>query len=156
MNILPSKRLPHARTSASTVRIPALLRRSSSLRRLYGHAAGVSEPGLRLVLNENASTLDLLITDLQAQRRADGLAAATASDWRDTTHRSLTSWLMHATPRSGSGWIQLLSHRERALLQAFELAIAEAAPPAASALRRQLPRLHSIQLDLDTLAGITH
>jgi hypothetical protein len=132
-----------------------LIRRSIDLRRLYSHAADVSEPGLQLVFSDNARTLDLLIVDLQAMLRDYGFKFPTTEGWQGTAGRSLATWLMHATPRSGTGWIRLLGHRERALLQAFELAIATAAPPAALTLRRQLPRLHSIHFDMDTLAGIT-
>jgi hypothetical protein len=38
----------------------ALIRRSIDLRRLYRHAATACEPGLRMVLNDNVHTLDLL------------------------------------------------------------------------------------------------
>lgn len=132
-----------------------LARRSIDLRRLYLHAADVSEPGLRLVLSENVKTLDLLIDDLQAQLCAVGLKSPARGSWRGRTHRHLARWLMHAAPRGGTGWIRLLAHRERALLRAFEQAIPQASVPAASTLRRQLTRLHSIHLDIDILAGIT-
>lgn len=132
-----------------------LIRRSIDLRRLYTHAAAVSEPGLRLVLSENARTLDLLISDLQTQLHASSLRPLRCGSWRGTAHRRLAGWLMHAAPRSGDGWIRLLGYRERALLQAFERAIAGASAPAALALRRQLPRLRSIHLDMDILAGTT-
>jgi hypothetical protein len=39
------------------------------------------------------------------------------------------------------------------LLHAFEQAIAEAPAESALALRRQLPRLHGIHLDMHSLAG---
>ena len=155
MNILPLQHCPPARIHAVPANVKLLIRRSINLRRLYSHAAGVSEPGLQMVLSDNAKTLDLLIGDLQALLRDNSLKSPTTRGWRRTAHRRLAAWLMHATPRSGSGWIRLLGHREHALLQAFERAIATATPTAALTLRRQLPRLHSIHLDMDILAGIT-
>ncbi|MEP7185425.1 MAG: hypothetical protein ABI767_06245 [Rhodanobacter sp.] len=133
----------------------ALIRRSIDLRRLYCDAAAVSEPGLRVILSDNARTLDLLIGDLQAQLRGIGLEPPTHGSWRGSTHRHLAGWLMHAAPRSGVAWIRLLGHHESALLHAFEQAIENASPEAALTLRRQLPRLQGIRLDMDSLAGTT-
>jgi hypothetical protein len=153
VNIFPIQQRVPDRVNVVPANVKLLIRRSIDLRRLYNHAACVSEPGLRLVLSDNAKTLDLLIRDLQAQLGDSGLKSPMAAGWRGTARRRLASWLMHATPRSGNGWIRLLGFRELALLQAFERAIAEAALPAALTLRRQLPRLHSIHLDMDILAG---
>ncbi len=141
--------------SLARVDFKALLRRSIDLRRLYCHAAKVSEPGLRVILTDNAKTLDLLIGDLQTQLPGSALQIPAHGSWRGRTHRHLAGWLMHATPRSGVTWIRLLGHHECALLRRFEQAIEEASPEAALTLRRQLPRLHGIRLDMDSLAGIT-
>ena len=131
----------------------ALIRRSIDLRRLYRHAARACEPGMRVVLNENVQTLDLLIADLQAQLRAGDGKPSEDGTWRGTAHRHLAGWLVHAASRPDSAWIRALAHRESALLHAFEQAIAGAPPESALALRRQLPRLHGIHLDMHSLAG---
>jgi uncharacterized protein (TIGR02284 family) len=134
----------------------ALLRRSIDLRRLYRHAAAACEPGLRVVLNENAQTLDLLIADLQTQGRAGGGAPSCRGSWRGTARRHLAGWLAHALTRRDQFWILALAHHESVLLQAFEQAIAAAPPAAAQTLQRQLPRLRGIQLDMHSLAGTAH
>lgn len=154
MNILC---LQH-RSRAATISVPRefkrLIRRSIDLRRLYLKAASVSEPGLRLVLSENARTLELLIHDLQAQHGHSQRHVARGGSWRVSTQQRLARWLLHASPRGASGLISMLANRERALLQAFERAIAAAAAaPAALTLRQQLPRLQNIRLDMDILAG---
>ncbi|HEV2679284.1 MAG TPA: DUF2383 domain-containing protein [Rhodanobacter sp.] len=131
----------------------ALIRRSIDLRRLYRHAATACEPGLRVVLNENAQTLDQLIADLQAQLRAGGGKPSEHGSWRAAARRHLAGWLIHAGTRRDSAWIRALAHHETALLHAFEQAIAEAPADSALALRRQLPRLHGIHLDMHSLAG---
>ncbi len=131
----------------------ALIRRSIDLRRLYRHAATVCEPGMRVVLNENAQTLDLLIADMQAQLRASDGKPSEHGTWRGAAHRHLAGWLVHAASRRDSAWIRALAHHESALLHAFEQAIADAPPESALALRRQLPRLHGIHLDMHSLAG---
>jgi len=134
----------------------ALIRRSIDLRRLYRHAATACEPGLRVVLNENVQTLDLLIADLQAQVGASDGKPSEHGTWRGAAHRHLAGWLVHTASRRDSAWIRALAHHESALLQAFEQAIAVAPAESARALRRQLPRLHGIHLDMHSLAGPAH
>lgn len=134
--------------------IKALVRRAIDLRRLYLGAAEASEPGLRVILSENARTLELLVRDLRAQLR--GIEASVHGSWRGSTHRQLAMWLLHAMPRNDAAWIRLLAHHESALLHAFEKTIADVPPELALTLRRQLPRLHGIHLDMDCLAGTTH
>lgn len=131
----------------------ALIRRSIDLRRLYRRAAAACEPGLRVVLNENAQTLDLLIADLQAQRRAGNGAPGRRGSWRGAARRHLTGWLAHAGAPRGNAWIHVLAHDESALLHAFEQAIAAAPAESAPALRQQLPRLRGIHLDMHSLTG---
>jgi uncharacterized protein (TIGR02284 family) len=131
----------------------ALIRRSIDLRRLYRHAAKACEPGLRVVLNENVQTLDLLIADLQAQLRASDSKPSEHGTWRGAAHRHLAGWLVHAASRRDSAWIRALAHHESALLHAFEQAIAAEPAESALALRRQLPRLHGIHLDMHSLVG---
>jgi uncharacterized protein (TIGR02284 family) len=134
----------------------ALIQRSIDLRRLYRHAAAACEPGLRVVLNENAQTLDSLIADLQTQGRAGGGTPSCHGSWRGTARRHLAGWLAHALTRRDQFWIHALAHHESALLQAFEQAIAAAPPASAQTLQRQLPRLRGIQLDMHSLAGTAH
>ena len=140
----------------STSPCNALIRRSIDLRRLYRHAAAACEPGLRVVLNENAQTLDLLIADLQAQGRAGGGSPSRHGSWRGTARRHLAGWLAHAGTRSDRAWIRALAHHESALLQAFEQAIATAPPASAQTLQQQLPRLRGIHLDMHSLTGAAH
>ena len=137
--------------SASTCH--ALIRRSIDLRQLYCHAAASCEPGMRVVLGENAQTLSQLIGDLQAQQRAAGARPCVRGSWRGMLRRYLTGWLMRAAARPNSAWIRALVHHETALLRAFEQAIAAAPANSALALRRQLPRLRGIHLDMHSLAG---
>jgi uncharacterized protein (TIGR02284 family) len=131
----------------------ALIRRSIDLRRLYRHAAKACEPGLRMVLNDNVHTLDLLIADLQAQLHASGDRTCVRGSWRGTVHRHLAGWLVRTAARRDSAWIRVLAHGESALLHRFEQAIAAAPAESAPALRRQLPRLRGIHLDMHSLAG---
>lgn len=138
---------------APTAMFNALIRRSIDLRRLYRCAAMACEPGLRMVLNENAQTLDLLIADLQAQLRGTGGRACQHGSWRAVAYRHLLGWLLHAAERRDSAWIRALAHRESALLQAFEQAIAAAPAESGLSLSRQLPRLRNIHLDMHSLAG---
>ena len=67
--------------------------------------------------------------------------------------RYVTGWLVHVATRPESAWIRALAHHETALLRAFEQAIAAAPANSALALRRQLPRLRGIHLDMHSLAG---
>ncbi|WP_447732149.1 DUF2383 domain-containing protein [Rhodanobacter soli] len=131
----------------------ALIRHSIDLRRLYRHAATACEPGLRMVLNDNAHTLDLLIADLQAQLRDRGGEPCEDGSWRGTVHRHLAGWLMRTATRRDNAWIRVLAHGESALLHRFEQAIATAPAGSALVLRRQLPRLRGIHLDMHSLAG---
>lgn len=131
----------------------ALIRRSIDLWRLYGHAAASAEPGLRVVLDENAHTLALLVTDLQAHMAGDHARPRCRESWRGMMRRHFTGWLAGAAPRRDAAWIDALMDSESALLRAFEQAIATASNDGALALRRQMPRLRGIHLDLNSLAG---
>lgn len=127
-----------------------LIRRSIDLCKLYRQAAVACEPGLRMVLSENAHTLAMLIADLQAQLRGAGDQAhergSRAGWWY---RRMLGLW-----PRDDAGWIRVLARHEHALLRIFEQSVALAPADAALILRRQLPRLRSIDLDMHSLVGI--
>lgn len=130
-----------------------LIRRSIDLRSLYRHASlQAQEPGLRVVLEENAGALDLLIADLQAQVRQAGSAPATRGRLGGGARRQLLEWLLPAVPERDQGWIARLAHGELALLHAFEQSIEQAPAEVALALRRQMPRLQAIHLDMHSLA----
>ncbi|AGG90530.1 DUF2383 domain-containing protein [Rhodanobacter denitrificans] len=131
----------------------ALIRRSIDLRQLYRHAATACEPGLRMVLNDNVHTLDLLIADLQAQLRDRGGRPCRHGSWRGTVRRHLAGWLVRTAARRDSAWIHVLAHDESGLLNRFEQAIAAAPAEAVLVLRRQLPRLRGIHLDMHSLGG---
>ncbi len=131
-----------------------LLRRSVDLLWLYRRAAAVCEPGLRVVLDENAQTLAALIADLRT------LAPAPESRWkhapalwrRQLRRRAVVS-VMHATGNRERAWIALLGRREAALLGAFEHAAHSAPSATARMLGHQLPRLHALYLDMHSLVG---
>lgn len=131
----------------------ALIRRSIDLGQLYRCAAAASEPGMRMVLNDNAHTLDMLVADLQAQLQAAGGKPSTHGSWRGAAKRKLAAWLVRLAARRDGAWLRLLAHHESDLLQGFERTIA--ALPAASTrgLVRQLPRLHGIHMDMHSLVG---
>lgn len=131
----------------------ALIRHSIDLCRLYRHAATACEPGLRMVLNDNAHTLELLIADLQAQLRVRGGRPCRRGSWHGVVHRHLVAWLMRTAERRDSAWVRVLAHGERTLLHRFEQAVATAPAESALVLRRQLPRLHGIHLDMHSLSG---
>jgi uncharacterized protein (TIGR02284 family) len=127
-----------------------LIRRSIELHALYRHAAvRVSEPGLRTVLDEEAQSLSLVIAELQIQIRShEGTPATRRRMFGAVRHRF--NALM---PRNDDQWIRLLARHERMLLRSFERAIARLGPgDMTSELHRQLPRLHSIDLDMHSLA----
>jgi uncharacterized protein (TIGR02284 family) len=130
-----------------------LIRRSIDLRRLYRHAASICEPGLRMVLGENAQTLDLLIADMQEPLLADGGSLRKRGSWLGTLRRRTTGLLLRAAPHRDHAWIHALAHQESALLRAFEQAIAVVPAESKPDLRRQLPRLRNIHLDMHNLGG---
>ncbi|HEY8683008.1 MAG TPA: DUF2383 domain-containing protein [Rhodanobacter sp.] len=134
----------------------ALIQRSIDLRQMYCHAAEVCEPGLRMVLGENAQTLDLLIADLQVQLRACGGKPCERGSWRGVARRHAATWRVHAAAHRDNAWIRALAQHESALLHAFEQAIAVASTESALSLRRQLPRLRGLHLDMHSLAGTAH
>ena len=130
-----------------------LVRRSIDLRQLYRHAADACEPGLRLILGENVHTLDLVIADLRAQLGNADARLPRRGSLRGAAHRRLAGWLVRAASRRDGAWIRALAHHERALLQAFEQAIPVVPLDTALVLRRQLPRLLGIHLDMHSLVG---
>lgn len=133
----------------------ALIRRSIDLRCLYRRAAMACEPGLRMVLNDNVQTLDVLILELQAQPCLVGEPHVRGS-WRGAARCRLTDWLVRAADRGDAAWVRVLAHHEYALLQTFEQALATAPAASAQLLRRQLARLHGIHLDMHSLGGSAH
>lgn len=131
----------------------ALIRRAIDLRALYRDAAAqASEPGLRVVLGENAAALDQLIVDLQSQVDQLGATPARHGQFGGAARRQLIEWLLPATPHRDVAWITRLAHAEAGLVHAFEQGVAQAPPEQARVLRRQLPRLQGIHLDMHSLA----
>ncbi|WP_414649799.1 hypothetical protein [Dyella sp.] len=138
----------------------ALIRRGIDDRALYRRALiQVREPGLRVLLEENAQTLDALIADLQQQVLDQGARAAD----HGTMMGAARGWFLDVTvSRAGdahrdTAWVRCLARCECALLDCFERhAGAAANDDSARVLRRQLCRLHRIHLDMHCLAGTTH
>lgn len=134
-----------------------LIRRGMDLCRLYRHAAqAVKEPGLRAVLDEDAQALAAVFVELQHEMERTGGTPRTSGSWRAALRCRLVEAMAHATARRDNIWIQALAQDEAALLHAFERAIAELPEGSAKGLRRQLPRLRGIHLDIHNLAGATH
>lgn len=130
----------------------ALIQRSIDLRQLYRQAASTAEPGLRFVLNENAQTLDVMISDMQSQLRASGGVPRKNGTLWASTRRYFGSMTKAIAPWDPV-WIRELADKETALLHAFEKLVKKLPPELALTLRRQLPRLNSIHRDMDNLAG---
>ena len=130
-----------------------LIQRSIDLLQLYRQAASSCEPGLKVVLDENAQTLDAMISDLQAQLCASGGTPRCRGTRRGALRRWVASSLTRVASHRDVAWIRELSDGESSLLRAFEKVVAELPPESALALRRQLPRLNNIHLDMDNLAG---
>lgn len=131
----------------------ALIRRGIDLRALYRDAsAQAREPGLRVVLGENASALDQVIADLQIQVSQLGGTPARRGRLGGAARRQVIEWLLPDAPRRDVAWIARLAHGEAALVHAFEQGMQHASPEAARVLRRQLPRLQGIHLDMHSLA----
>jgi len=134
-----------------------LIRRSIELRALYRHAATrVSEPGLRTVLEEEAQSLSQVIAELQAQMRNHDNVPATRRRMIGAVRYRFDALM----PRNDDAWIRLLAHHEQSLLRAFERGLANLRPgDMTTALHRQLSRLHSIDLDMNSLSkavGVGH
>lgn len=131
----------------------ALIRRAIDLRALYRDASiQAREPGLRAVLGENASALDQMVAELQAQVSQLGGTPARRGRLGGAARRQLIEWLLPGAPQRDNAWIARLAHGEAALLHAFERGLQQAPPEAALVLRRQLPRLQGIHLDMHGLA----
>ncbi|WP_225561993.1 DUF2383 domain-containing protein [Rhodanobacter sp. DHB23] len=134
-----------------------LIRRSVDLCRLYRHAAlAVNEPGLRVVLVEEAQALASVIVELQHGMELAGGKPRTNGSWRAALRCRLVGSMARASARRDHVWIRALAQDESALLQAFEHAIGVLPEEFARCLRRQLPRLRGIHLDMHNLAGATH
>lgn len=131
----------------------ALIRCSIDLQRLCKQAAQqVEEPGLRVVLQENAAALELLILDLQMQLAALGGRPATRGHWNaPAPWRSATWWVRSMTLSDGQ-WIRLLARREAVLLAQFEQVLEAAPREAATELGRLAGRMQAVHLDMHSLA----
>lgn len=132
----------------------ALIRRSIELRRLCQVAAQqVAEPGLRVVLQENAAALELLVLDLQMELSAQGGRPATLGRWSSPLQRRLAAWWFHGASLGDAQWIRLLARREAVLLRLFEKTARQAPAEMSPSLRRLFPRLQAVHLDMDSLAA---
>lgn len=150
---------PGATVASSVVRTICnrLIRRGIDLCRLYRHAAlVVGEPGLRAVLDEDAQALAALIADLQHEVERAGGEPRMHGSWRAALRRRLVEGVARTAARRDSAWIHALVRDESGLLRAFERAIADLPEDSARILRRQLPRLRGIHLDMHSLAGAAH
>lgn len=144
-------------TSVTRSTCNQLIRRSIDLCRLYRRAAqAVGEPGLRAVLEEDAQTFAELVADLQHEVRQAGGEPRTHGSWRATLRCRFVEGMAHAAARRDNAWIHALAQDEAGLLHAFEQAAAGLPEPSAQLLRRQLPRLRGIHLDMHSLAGSAH
>ena len=131
----------------------AMIQRSIDLLQLYRHAASSCEPGMKFVLDENAQTLSSMIADLQAQLRDSGATPKRSGTLRGALRRHLADSLTRIATNRDAAWLRELAEGESKLLHAFEKVIADLPPESALVLRRQLPRLNGIHLDMDNLAG---
>jgi uncharacterized protein (TIGR02284 family) len=131
----------------------ALIRRSIDLQRLCKQAAQqAAEPGLRAILQENAASLEMLILDLQMQLTSMGGHPATHGRWSAPLRRRMATWWVRSAPRRDNQWIHTLARSESALLQAFEEGMRLAPAETALYLRRLLPRMNNVHLDMHSLA----
>ncbi|MBN8923078.1 MAG: hypothetical protein BGP10_02585 [Rhodanobacter sp. 68-29] len=131
-----------------------LIRRGIDLCRLYRHAArAVGEPGLRAVLDEDAQSLAVLVAELQHEVGLAGGTPRTHGSWRAALRCRMVDGMAHAATRRDHTWIHALAQDEAGLLRAFEHAIARLPAESARGLRRQLPRLRGIHLDMHDLDG---
>jgi len=134
-----------------------LIRRGIDLCRLYRHAAlAVSEPGLRAVLDEDAQALAAMVVELQHEVTLAGGVPRMHGSWRAALRCRLVDGMARTAARRDSAWIHALAQDESGLLRAFERAIAGLPEDSAKVLRRQLPRLRGIHLDMHSLAGPAH
>lgn len=105
-----------------------------------------------MVLEENVQVLDLLVTELL--QHVEGVpGSGIRGSLRGRLHRRVTEWLTRSAAHPDLAWLKVLAFHESALLQAFESAAASPPTQQAILLRRQLPRLHAIHLDMHHLAG---
>lgn len=144
-------------TSVTRTTCNQLIRRSIDLCRLYRHAAlAVSEPGLRAVLDEDAQALAALVAELQHEVKLAGGEPRVHGSWRAALRCRLVEGMARTAARRDNTWIHALAQDESGLLRAFEQAIASLPEESAKVLRRQLPRLRGIHLDMHSLAGPAH
>jgi uncharacterized protein (TIGR02284 family) len=154
-----SVRLPTATmaTNSAHTTCNQLIRRCIDLHRLYRHAAqAVNEPGLRAVLGEDAQVLAAVVVELQNDVTQAGGEARRRGSWRAALRCRMVGSTARVADRQDNAWIRALAQDESALLRAFERAIAALPEDTARSLRRQLPRLRGIHMDMHSLAGAAH
>ena len=156
-NLLTARSGATVASSVTRTTCNQLIRRGIDLCRLYRHAAlAVGEPGLRAVLDEDAQALAALVADLQHEVERAGGAPRMHGSWRAALRLRLVEGMARTAARRDNAWIYALAQDEAGLLRAFERAIAGLPEDSAMALRRQLPRLRGIHLDMHSLAGPAH
>jgi hypothetical protein len=108
---------------------------------------------LKVILGENAQTLNTMIIELQTQLRASGGSPRENGTLRGAARRYLAASLVRVSAHRDVAWIRELSDHESGLLHAFEKVVVALPVESALALKKQLPRLNGIHLDMDNLAG---
>ncbi|MEW9622656.1 DUF2383 domain-containing protein [Rhodanobacter geophilus] len=154
-----SARPPGANVISSVTRTTCnqLIRRGIDLCHLYRHASlMVSEPGLRAVLGEEAQALATLVVELQHEVELAGGEPRRHGSWGAALRCRMVDGMARVSARRDNAWIHALAQDESAMLRAFEHAVAHLPEESAQGLRRQLPRLRGIHLDMHSLDGAAH
>ena len=139
----------------------ALIRRGIDDRDLHRRALEqVRDPALQILLFENLQTLDSLITDLQAQVRANSGEPAGHGTMAGALRIVAADLSTRFSAHRDAAWVQCLARHECGLLHSFERCLRRAGkqPDARrdSLLGRQLDRLYGMHRDMHCLAGTTH
>jgi uncharacterized protein (TIGR02284 family) len=129
----------------------ALIRRGIDDRDLYRRtAAQVSEPGLRVVIEEMAEAVGTVIAGLQKEVVAAGGTPVRSGSTGGAVLRSLASVRIGMASDSDVTGIRWLEQSESRLLVAFEKAATDDGCIRAVAAR-YLPRLRSLHLDMSMM-----
>jgi hypothetical protein len=149
--ILPSAGVHRQMPSRPEPLYDALILRCSQLQHLCARAAWqANEPGLRALLDENAQSLDRVVADLRLQRLELG-GAPRRRNWLIALETRLLARAMRGVPGDDQRWLRLLARREAHLLHLLEQGILLAPPDAALSLRRLMPRMRGVHLDMHGL-----
>ncbi len=129
--------------------------RTEALLWLYRRAAAVCEPGLRLILEENAQTLAGVIADLRAASLAIAKWKQKSLSCSGAVGAHVLVGLLRVAGNREPLWVAFLARREAALLHAFEHGAKAAPPVTARLLERQLRHLRALQRDMHCLLSAT-